>query len=474
MKLEVEREGLGYRAYHTAEGVGLHLDRIVESRSTGEVSGELSVALAPDGHLVRTRFNLLSMTTRTSLAKHLTGLAKLETPWLSILETFCLQVLELVRAGEKLETVGDKEPSLVLDYLVEPLLTRGKETILFGSGGIGKSTLAVAMAVSLESGQPVFPGWKVPRAGKVLILDWEDDGSTWNDRIRKCATGFGIEPPVMLYQRMRQPLHGAINDIASKVALNGIDLLIVDSVTRAMPGAREGSDASDSFKRLWDALELLATSALLIDHVSKLQEGTRERTTPYGSVMKANWARAMFELREDEEDDDKRVRHLVLLDRKENHVAKGNPVGIRLHYSPLSWVLGPEEPRLGDEKAVRDAVLWMRVKAELGRAGKLSITELTEALGLQGKDPERRIREACARKPSLFGKTDDGRYFLLDTAHSGDAPAHAPPGEGRNRTPPQRGGGGAMRPPSPDTAAPSDAPGKFDELMDMNDEAYGR
>lgn len=486
MKLDVEKVGLGYRVYYVPESIGLHIDRIVESRSTGEVSAELTVAQAPTGHLVRTRFNLVSMTTRTSLAKHLQTVAPLGKngpTWLQLLERFCIDVLEVIRRGEPLETVGDRESDLVLDYLVRPMIHRGKSTLLFGDGGIGKSTLAVALGVSLGLGRPVFPGWEVKAPGRTMILDWEDDGSTWNDRIRKCAAGFGEAAPKLHYQRMRQPLHMAVNDIAAKVAENGIDLVLVDSVQRAMPGRTEGGDASDSFKRLWDALELLETASLLIDHVSKSQEG---RTTVYGSTMKNNWVRASYELREDEQDpDDQRTRHLVLLDRKENHAAKAAPVGIALHYSATAWVLGSEEARLGDARSVKDAVLWMRVREFLGRVGKASVAEIVDGVGIEGTNPDKVIRNALGRKPNLFGReeNDDGIvWFLLSDMPEPKSGKHASTSQGSNASggreahrgdttypnPP----GASSHTPAPDASSNGSSTGKFASLEAANEERW--
>ena len=61
------------------------------------------------------------------------------------------------------------------------MLYVGKPTILFGEGGVGKSSLAAAVAVAVQTGVAALDAWQVMASGNVLVLDWEGDGDDWND-----------------------------------------------------------------------------------------------------------------------------------------------------------------------------------------------------------------------------------------------------------------------------------------------------
>ena len=60
--MKLERVGLGYRWDIVNEGVRIVADRITESR--GDMSAEVTVQRSPEGHVMRARVNLSSMTAR--------------------------------------------------------------------------------------------------------------------------------------------------------------------------------------------------------------------------------------------------------------------------------------------------------------------------------------------------------------------------------------------------------------------------
>lgn len=467
--LTVEHEGLGYRGFYVGEGLGLHVDRITESR--GDVSGELTVAVAGQGHLMRARFNLSSMTARASTAKYLQSRVRMggegRPDWAQVLESFCVQVLDLEREGTDVEVIGQQPPRTAPQFLLEPFLLGGNvSTILYGDGGTGKSTLAACAAVAVASGTTTFAGWKVAKQTDVLVLDWEVDGSDWNDLIALAAEGIGIKPPQIFYKGCDRSLPSMLHEVAKEVTNREVGLVIVDSVGHAMPSSREGSSAEEGALRLFKALRQIGVPALLIDHKSKGEEAKG----PYGSVYKMNAARAAWELRAGEEPDDDGDSHLALIHRKHNLTARMKPVGIRLSRS-AGHILLRYEDIADDERLVGAMTIPQRIERVLLRNRPMTLTAIADALGTGTKTvstsigrSDRFVKVGKEGKADLWALKSD--MLDLQLQHVGDGVLEAPPTNGGVlRTPPPDVGGAPQTPLSDDG-------GSFDALIRANEERH--
>lgn len=325
--MKLERVGLGYRWDIVSEGVRILADRITESR--GDMSAEVTVQRSPEGNVMRGRVNLSSMTARKSTASYCRERAP-NTDWQDLLERFAVAVIDHEREGSPIEKVGNRPLRGKPSWLLDPMLVEGTATILYGEGGIGKSTMTAAIAVSVATGQPLLEGWAVPKARKVLVLDWESDSDDWNDLFQLLRAGMAADDPDILYMSCAGALPGMLHRLSAVVSEQDIGLVVVDSVGLATPSSREGSDANESALRLFSALRTLGVTSLLIDHVSKAQVANETSVQgPYGSVYKTNSARSVYELRQASADDDA-SRTVVLHHRKANRTARQQPVGIRI------------------------------------------------------------------------------------------------------------------------------------------------
>jgi hypothetical protein len=185
-------------------------------------------------------------------------------------------------------------------YRLLPLLPEGQTTILYGDGGTGKSTIAAAIAASVETGVVIVEGW-IPRRAPVLYLDWEAGKASINRRVRGVAMGAHIPSVVTIRHadcRRRGPIAGFAEDIARYIDKEGIGLVIVDSIGMASGTSNEGSDANESAIRLFSAFGFLGTTVLAIDHISKAAaDDGNKPARPYGSIYKGLLARATYELR---------------------------------------------------------------------------------------------------------------------------------------------------------------------------------
>src|SRR6266851_4598742 len=132
-------------------------------------------------------------------------------------------------------TVCDMPEPQTRRYVVPGLLPDGALSILYGDGGLGKSYLALHLALCAALAHP-FAGRPLEKH-RTLYLDAELDQDEFVRRAYWAARGLGLEgPPEGLYY-CRLP--GSLNDpnvrahaLAYKVEC-GADLVIIDSLTVA-------------------------------------------------------------------------------------------------------------------------------------------------------------------------------------------------------------------------------------------------
>jgi hypothetical protein len=383
------------------------VSRLRESRS--ELSGELIIthpkltATTAGGHIFRGRFNLDSPTTRKTLASSLSTRAKAD--WFYYLELFCNAVLDLERKGSPVLRIGQMPPEVLVPPIVSPVLPGGGVTILFGAGGVGKSTIAAAIAVIAFTGESIIPGWKATNPCRPLILDYEDTPRTWNDRIGQLCRASGLAIPEIRYKNLKRPLVDEVEDLAAVVTEEGIGLVIVDSAGLAMGASSEYADAADGALRLFGALRELGVPALVIDHISGAEmKGSGPSSKPYGSIYKWNSARMVWEVkREKEPATDK--SQLLLVNAKSNHGAKRAPIGLEITYGEGTISFTPADV---DAPDLQDNLRMVDRMARLLLDGMHTDGYLASELDV--KEPY--IRVLLKRYPSRFCRPERGMIGL--------------------------------------------------------------
>lgn len=394
-------EGLGYRG-GAAHGVGLGLTRLRESR--GELSGELTVER--DGmHLLAQRFSVSSGTARSAVARSLAehpfggeGPGRPAIDWREVLEQFCLRVLELERTGDPTEEVGTRELASAPPRVIDPYLPEAI-SLVWGPQGTGKSTIAVAVAVTLEEYVEVIPGWHPREQRKVLILDWEASAQEWNDRIVRVAAGLGIDPPAIAYRRMRRPLVDQVEELSVEIDRRGIGFLVVDSYEKA---AGAGGDATyeDKAARMFAALDRLARPALVLDHVAgdDLKGGPgKVIVKSIGSVLKGAWARALYDLKRDPNLSSDQRTELVMHNVKLNDAERLHPYEFAIVSEGNRGPITFERSRLSSPELLASLPKHDQMRRLLV-SGALPVKELAKSLDVS----EGYIRSLVSRYPALF------------------------------------------------------------------------
>jgi hypothetical protein len=154
-----------------------------------------------------------------------------------------------------------------IDFLVDGLLPRGCVGMFFGRADALKTWLLYSLGIAVAAGKPWLGRFNVKQSAKVGIVDYE--------------TGAGnVRRRLYMLRAARNPRLGAKSFAALKpsdpkfweaLALEGFDLVIVDSLRRANPGADE-NDSTEAIRPLElaaDFSEKTGCSVLFIHHAKK-------------------------------------------------------------------------------------------------------------------------------------------------------------------------------------------------------------
>jgi hypothetical protein len=208
--------------------------------------------------------------------------------------------------------------------LLWPLILEDEINILFGDGGNGKSLIAMAAAVSLQTQNSMLSGM-VPNGNvKTMYLDWEASPNAHASRLKKL-----MHPEPMLdmaYLRCSAPLHEIARQVKRHLTESGCNMVIIDSIAAACGGEPERADVA---LRLCNAVRALDTTALLIGHQTK---GNDDTGKPFGSVFWTNEARSTMEIKR-QQDAGMDTMNLGLYHRKINDGRLEKPMGISVSFS---------------------------------------------------------------------------------------------------------------------------------------------
>ena len=214
------------------------------------------------------------------------------------------------------------------DWLVPGALPGGRLTSLYGSPGIGKSTLAQQLAAAvMHGGCPVRPLKKpgshpltreIPedRRGRVLWVTWEDETHEFIRRWHRARTAEGISGPEFPDPNLLTVLqmvdfgsiwgpdigdhHATVSTWTSvgKVVVDMMDgyrLLVIDPIASAYSGSEIDRSAVRAFCSALDAAGRNTNcTPLLLGHFSKAAAATGQRYS--GSTDWEAAPRAMMEM----------------------------------------------------------------------------------------------------------------------------------------------------------------------------------
>ena len=366
-----EAAGL-YTLKSLTHAVGMTFDRLSDQR--GGVSAELTVMLMATELLTGVDVGLKSDTGQTKLASSLKALAP-AIPWKLLLQRACSAVLTRHREGEPLRNLTIETPIEPLIFQIQPIVFRGKPTVLFGDGGLGKSSLALLCAMCVSTGETVAGISALP--GIALYLDYEDSYDVHVRRMQAIAACHSnVAKADVRYQSCTEPLTNLTPTLLRRIHAEGITFLVLDSLAAATGGDAGAEAATKVFR----AIRTLNVGALIIAHIPK---PTGEGYCPsiYGSVFHKNFARSTWELRHEQEvGDDTAI--LGLFNRKPNLSRLHHPIGVKVTQDRENTTMKYEVFDLSQAAELANALpLPSRIRNLLEDGEPRSSNEIAEELG---------------------------------------------------------------------------------------------
>lgn len=414
--------GLGWRAIMGGGTIRFTVRRLRHDHGTlrGYVDVEYKAKGTPKGapseRLAGELVNLSSGRDRTQFANRLAE-RKGGLDWRNMVDAFCVEVERRDDEAEPAVWIGNLPAPIDGGWLVEGLLERNQNNSLHGDGSVGKSWIALALAVSVTTGLEILPGYRPMLRGTVLYLDWETDHHTLNGRVQQIARGAGIDPPDILYLRMDGPFADNVERILALCQQFGVVLIIIDSVEAAMAGSvSAGAPPNEGPSKINRGLRRLGgITSFLVDHISSeqaQQKGVARKA--YGNIFKRNWVRLSFQLKQAREGPGDGFNHLGLFCAKRNNGREFEPVGLRweINDEVCRW----EREEIDDPELEEALPPIERIAAYLKREGPSQPSAISEATGM----PSGTVRSTLSRKTDRFFKNERGLWDVLAQPKDGD------------------------------------------------------
>jgi hypothetical protein len=399
---QLTREGLDV-TLAWPDGARFQLSAVRDGREG--VRGELTVTLGAR-RLSWGVFSLSSTQARETLRKKLEAAAP-GVPWREYLEEAAWRLTRAARQGEPLEPLtGLPEPPG--RELVPRLLYEGEPTLVYGDGDTGKSLFAMALAVAVHAGVALPFGLRPTRAVPVAYLDWETSRTTADARLGLLAAGLGVDPPPILYRRMRRPLAEEAEELAGDLARHRVGLVVIDSQMFAV-AASDGAPVHEPLTTFYTALRLLGpVASLIVSHVTGADARSGGPARPYGGAFAFNGPRLVWEARRDPEVTD--ATAIAFACRKANNLPqRPEPFGLRFVPTAGAITVYPLDLAEAAPQTLAGTTLTYRLHLALAN-GPLGAPELAEAVGSAEPTVAALLRRL--RQRGLVVRRDDGTWAL--------------------------------------------------------------
>jgi hypothetical protein len=246
------------------------------------------------------------------------------------------------------------------EWILEPFIAPGRQTVIYSLPKVGKSLLALQMAVAISRGAPTLgvPTTKTP----VLYIDFEND-PVHDVRSRLMEMGHGPEDlDGLIY--LSYPSIAPMDTEAGARQMDAIldhyrpGLVIIDTISRAVSGEENSNDTWTALYRLTGlVLKRKGISLLRLDHSGKDEtRGQRGGSAKMGDVD-AVWR--MSEVVRD---------NAYRLDCELKRMAiDETTIELRREHDPLAHHVATEPAGVTREKAILDLLDKAGIPRDAGR-----------------------------------------------------------------------------------------------------------
>lgn len=317
-------------------------------------------------------------------------------------------------------------------WLIDKVIPTSGRVIIFGPGGLGKTTLVMDLALSVATGSPFLGEVPVAKTGPVLMLSTEGDKFSNRDRFQGLVNAHEVSPDAPLYY-MQEPL--VLEEPGDRAALldllNDIKpvLVILDPLDSFFWGEENSASATKPFRHFVNAaIQAFKTTFLVIHHAAAKEE-PGQLNKPRGTTAWFGWADTVIRGQIDQR---RQGREMIVWQvTKQRNGRKMEWLKVAPHYE-----LDKDPPMLSfdvGETLEAHAVTANKVLEVLRAAGQpLSQTALRTLVGGRTTTLRAALRDLAQRKvivnepvdiPTSDGKPRRGRgWALAPGAPAPDAP----------------------------------------------------
>lgn len=379
-------------------------DRITDQGSRLETVVSFGTSSAP--HLYGPiRINLLSDSARASTIRNLKDRA--DRNWLAVIDDAAKIILDSLDPAGQLIDIATYKPEKLTGWSVAPFVREGLANMLYGDGGAGKSTLAVAIALTKATGVPILPGLRCEEAGAVLLADWETTPDEFYYTAQALLKGAGIAGKTrypILYRHYAGPITDHLHSLQRDTHDHEVKLMVVDSIVPA-----SGVDVTDAEapRIYFSAINELGVASLGITHVAKDGE------LPYGSVYWNNLSRNNWQVVKEDAAGDNVVAA---------YHRKGNRTG-GVH-KPMAWLTTWESDINDNPEKIKYDIVDIhgfatldegtspgdRIMAYLKENPSKFPNEVAEDLGINRNTVRTNLRRGAEKK--MYKVDPTGRYSV--------------------------------------------------------------
>jgi len=309
-------------------------------------------------------------------------------------------------------------PDWAPTFLAWPHVIEGGMTIMPGQPGSTKSTVALAMAISVDAG--IDKLWPIQKSGPVVIVNMERSPQSIAGRIGQINRALGLEGnrPILVFNTHGKKLVEIERTLRELVQNENIYLGVLDSLSRT--GLGNLNDNADA-NVVMDILSDVLPSSLVVAHSPKGEEGKPGRGT-FGSNMfvaaadvelnvathrigeaNTSWTELQINKGNDVGDRKKRWFRIDYGERRDAWDRR-----IVSHY--IESIRTAEPSEVPDFEVEKHLTIEEKILRALDDNGPSDVNEIAELTSLKADS----IRSTLNRKTGTsFGKLDGGTWTLL-------------------------------------------------------------
>ncbi len=310
--------------------------------------------------------------------------------------------------------------------LIEGFLAKGQLAELIGKPGVGKTFVALSMALSIATGTP-WCGHRVPQARPVIYIAAEGAEGVWV-RVLAWCEAHSVDPATLEGRFFVSPVAVQMGNADHMAQLRTLvdetraGLVVFDTRARTTVGLEENSATDQGMAiRAADVLrENTGSAVLVIHHVTEGTERGRGSTAWLGAV----WSSLLVSARDATNISIKCARHkewacgdsynFTLASRTVSATLMGGIVETRRTTCVLTDAAGPAAAETEQQRADNNAV-WAVIDAHPGRpVSGLKQTDMAQALDISGERFDAAVaRLERARRAVNAGARNRGEWCTV-------------------------------------------------------------